>query len=334
MHTTHGNFFALLTTYPFTMDQHQYCFNPHHVQSMHQEEVLRYRMDFEPYQSQNNALARSSLTIASSMPLSEPRPLFPPPIPPTHHNRVPNPSPTLPLSRGWHLQTPDSVRSRPKKTGRANDPLRLPKRQYTVFFQRVPDTEDGWHEARNRLGLTNLEGIAKAIDDIIWFGSDCPESWISRDMTDYIAHRARKAERIGGSDRVTFLSRYGHVVFLGECCVARQLLTSKNSIDRAVKSFFDNTISSARSSERTSASRKTQQMYEKVPLWITRQQELLFERCGHLASEMFLHGTAISENRVSVSADQLLLLSCDESLKLRQSIQVRVRPAVSGRHHG
>ncbi|KAK1503887.1 uncharacterized protein CCOS01_16962 [Colletotrichum costaricense] len=220
---------------------------------MHQEEVLRHRMDFEPYQPQTNTFARSSLTISSPMPLSEPRPLSLPPTPPAHLNRVTNPRPTLPLSRVWHLQTPDSVRNGPKKIGRAKDPSRPPKGQYTAFFERVPDTQDGWLAARERLGLTNLEGIAKAINDILWFGSDCEESRIPRDMTDYIAHRARKAERIGGSDEVTFPSRY------------------------------------ARSSKRRRVNKKTQQMYENVPSWIARQQESLFERCGHLASEMFLH---------------------------------------------
>ncbi|KAK0368209.1 hypothetical protein CLIM01_14432 [Colletotrichum limetticola] len=287
------------------MDQHQYCFNPHRVQSMHQEEVLHHRMDFEPYQPQTNAFARPPLTIPSPTPWSEPRLLFLPPKPLVHLNRVTNPRPTLPLSRGRHSQTPDGAGNRSKKigrkkNGRSNDPPRR-KRQYTVFFERIPNTEEGWRKARNELGLTNLEDIAKAIDDIIWLGSDCEESRIPRDMTDYIAHRARKAERIGGSDEVTFPSRYGHVVFLGECCVARQLERRENSIDRAVENFFDNTISSARSSKRRRVSKKTQQMYEKVPSWIARQQELLFERCGHLASEMFLHAALSLSNFDSLS---------------------------------
>ncbi|KAF4772747.1 hypothetical protein HER10_EVM0010508 [Colletotrichum scovillei] len=283
------------------MDQHQYCFNPHRVQSMHQEGAPHHRMDFEPYQPQTNAFARSSLTILSPTPWSEPRPLVPPPTPPAHLNRVTNPSPTLPLSRVWHSQTPDSVRNRPKKTGRTKDSPRLPKRQYRVFFQKVPDTEDGWLGARKRLGLTNLEGIAKAIDDILWFGSDCGESCIPRDMTDYITHRAGKAESIGGPDRVTSLSRYSHVVFLGECCVARQLEMRTELIDEAIKQFLHNTLSPARSSERTGAGSKTQRMYENVPVWITRQEESLFRHRGHLASEMFLHGAMSLSNFDSLS---------------------------------
>ncbi|KAK1658543.1 hypothetical protein BDP55DRAFT_637768 [Colletotrichum godetiae] len=281
------------------MDQHECCFNSHRVQSMHQEEVLRHRMDFEPYRSQTNALARSSLTIPSSMPLLEQLSL--PPTPPAHIDRGPNRSPTLPLSRVWHLQTPDTVKNRAKNIGRTKDPPRLPKRQYTKFFQRVPDTKDGWLEARDRLGLTNLEGIAKAIDDIIWFGNDCELPWILKDMKDYIAHRAGKSMSIGGPDRGTLLSRYGHVVFLGECCVARQLGISKELIDNAVENFLDNTISSARSSKRTCAGRKTQQMYGKVPSWITGQEQSLFDHCGHLASEMFLHAAMSLSNFDSLS---------------------------------
>ncbi|KDN68950.1 hypothetical protein CSUB01_12211 [Colletotrichum sublineola] len=264
------------------------CTNPGCIEYIRQLQAQVRSLESKILQCQSQA------ATAANPPIAESQTLSPIPTPPSqlsggHLGRVPHPT-GVQFPFTIDILTPNNYTEANKPAIRAKTD---PPQQLYSFLRTIPKGEKEWKDKRAGLGLTNLEGVVKLLDDIMSAGCQAErldQSRVQGNIPAYITRRASEAISVRGDlNRFQILSSFDALVFMGECRVALQQGMDQVLIDNLMNTFLPNPATSTRSD-------RTLQMYQKVPVWITKQTNKLYTRLGHRASEIFLYAAMTISN--------------------------------------
>ncbi|KAK1656765.1 hypothetical protein BDP55DRAFT_687882 [Colletotrichum godetiae] len=146
-----------------------------------------------------------------------------------------------------------------------------------TFCNSVPKDFNAWREKRHSLGITSTDGIQVAFRNLVVpNGKPTPLST----PADPDAVIQQYAESTSGDSnwRHAGLSTMEDLVFLGECRVAIELGIGVEKVDEVIEQYLCSKMCP-----------KTLHQYRDVPLKVSNWMGQLYDHCGCVGFELFLH---------------------------------------------